>query len=127
MEEREDKDGRAGGSALFREALFLLSAALLLLIGRYVFVSPLKERLYTVRQQLSELRQKKEALEREAAEVRRRINAVRYDPFFIEAAARDVLKLVREGEIPLRTTESDGNSLRGRNGKSSPSNGSDRR
>ena len=127
MEEREDRDGRLGGSGLFREALFMLSAALLLLIGRYVFVSPLKERLYTVRRQLSELRRKKEALERESVELRKRIDAVRYDPFFIEAAARDVLKLVREGEIPLRTTGTDGNSLRGRNGKPLPSNDSDRR
>jgi len=126
MEGRKDRDGRAGGSALFREVVFLLSAALLLLVGRQVFVLPLKERLYTVRRQLNELRQKKEALEREAAEMRRRINAVRYDPFFIEAAARDVLKLVREGEIPLKTNGS-GSTAEGRNSKPSPSNGSARR
>lgn len=120
----ESKVSKCG--TLLWELLFLFTLAVFFLIAREFFVAPIDSQLLTLKKRMEKLSDKKQRLRREYVLLRRRIEAVRYDPFFIEAAARDVLKLVREGEVPLKTNGTPDNSSDARS-ISPPLNGSDRR
>jgi cell division protein FtsB len=83
------------------ELLFVIVVFMFFIIGRHFLVQPKERQLQQIEYQIHLLKQQKMELEAKCAELRNRINAARYDPFFIEEAARDVLRLVREGEVSL--------------------------
>ena len=67
---------------------------------------------WTLRSDVANARQRVAALDAEIRELRRQEQALRDDPFVIEAAIREDLELAREGEVVVRIPPASGRSSR---------------
>ncbi|MCX7702722.1 MAG: septum formation initiator family protein [Planctomycetota bacterium] len=92
---------RQAVEVLQNEILFVLLVFVFFIIGRHFLVHPKEMQLEQAEKRIQALREQKLELQKRCVDLSNRINAARYDPFFIEEAARDVLRLVRKGETLL--------------------------
>ncbi len=83
-----------------REALFFVALAAVFAIAWHCLVVPLEREAVAKENTIERLRAVLDEESADCGRLARRVRAARNDPFFLEAAARDRLKLTGEGEIP---------------------------
>jgi len=83
------------------EALFLLCVGSVFLLAFHLFVRPLRRRVQELEGDVQALGVEVRRLEGRLRVLRAHVAAARFDPHYLEAAARVKLRLRRNDEIPL--------------------------
>lgn len=88
---------------LVEEVLFLLCVGSGLLFSLHIFVKPLRWRALELESDVARLGMEVEDMRRRLRVLRAHVAAARFDPLYLEAAARQKLRIIRPFEVPLWT------------------------